>query len=76
MTDHWKAIVLQQTKARDAIRIESIQPLWSGYGEIFRVQLIPETLGTIVVKQVLPPVTSQHPRGWNTDNSAIRKLRS
>ena len=76
MTDHWKAIVLKHTNARDAIRTESIQPLWSGYGEIFRVQLIPETLSTIVVKQVLPPVTNQHPRGWNTDNSAIRKLRS
>lgn len=72
----WKELTLQSTEATDAHKIESIQSLWSGYGEIFRVQLTPASLGTLVVKQIAPPVTEQHPRGWNTDNSHVRKLQS
>ena len=76
MTDEWKQLVTANTQAEDARKIESVQTLWSGYGEIFRVQLIPESLGTLIIKQVTPPDISQHPRGWNTDRSNTRKLKS
>ena len=76
MSDDWKRLVTETTKATDAYKIESVQTLWSGYGEIFRVQLIPETLGTLIIKQVAPPAISQHPRGWDTDRSNLRKLKS
>jgi len=72
----WKHLVTDNTQATDARKIESVQTLWSGYGEIFRVQLLPESLGTLIIKQVTPPAVSHHPRGWNSDRSNLRKLKS
>ncbi len=76
MPDLWKSLAVNQTLAQDALKLETIQSLWSGYGEIFRLQLIPESLGSLIVKQVTPPTSEHHPRGWNTDRSQLRKLRS
>lgn len=76
MTEIWKTLLLEKTGASDARKLESVQTLWSGYGEIFRVQLQPETLGTVIVKQITPALHTQHPRGWNTDKSLQRKLKS
>lgn len=76
MQESWKSLVLRNTEATDAKITESVQTLWSGYGEIFRIQLIPESLGTLIVKQVIPPTDNQHPRGWNSDRSNLRKLKS
>ncbi|BDX08460.1 phosphotransferase [Planctobacterium marinum] len=53
---------------------ESLQVLWSGYGEIARYTS--ESKDSIIVKHVTPPETIQHPRGWNTPLSHKRKLRS
>jgi hypothetical protein len=52
---------------------ERVQSLWSGYGEIMRVDIdgVPA-----IVKHVTPPQSGQHPRGWNTNRSHERKLRS
>lgn len=76
MNEIWKQLVLDNTAAVDACKLESVQSLWSGFGEIFRVQLQPESLGTLIIKQIIPPDYSQHPRGWNTDRSLTRKLQS
>jgi len=76
MENNWQSQVLSNTSATDATKTESVQTLWSGYGEIFRIQLVPETLGTLIVKQVTPPTDNQHPRGWNTNLSNLRKLKS
>ena len=76
MQNIWTQLCLQHTQAKSVSRIESVQSLWSGYGEIFKVQLMPEELGTLVIKQVSPPSTDNHPRGWNTDLSTQRKLKS
>ena len=47
---------------------ESLQSLWSGYGQIFRCYS--KALGaSYVVKMVSPPTEINHPRGWNTDVS-------
>ena len=52
---------------------ESLQALWSGYGQIFRCYS--KGLSTsYVVKMVSPPSEIKHPRGWNTDISHRRKL--
>ena len=76
MTEVWKKHILENTDATEAYRLESVQSLWSGYGEIFRVQLQPESLGTLIVKQISPGGNTRHPRGWNTDRSLMRKLKS
>lgn len=59
--------------AEAATRGESIQSLWSGYGEIFRVQLRGSTTPTVVVKWVKPPARR---RGASSDASHARKCRS
>ena len=52
---------------------ETIQTLWSGYGEIVRLKFESKS---IIVKHVKLPKPELHPRGWNTDFSHQRKLHS
>lgn len=61
----------------DAIKIgEVIQELWSGYGAIVRVHARNSTFNTAILKLIQPPDNSAHPRGWDTDVSHQRKLKS
>ncbi|MCC9641333.1 ecdysteroid 22-kinase family protein [Rhodopirellula sp. JC740] len=56
-----------------------VQSLWSGYGQIVRVQLRGCRHSSVIVKEISPPDQSsehEHPRGWNTSLSHRRKLRS
>lgn len=50
-----------------------IQTLWSGYGELVRLNFSNQH---IIIKHVQLPRPSNHPRGWNTDRSHRRKLHS
>ncbi|WP_104041659.1 phosphotransferase [Vibrio hyugaensis] len=54
-------------------RIDVIQSLWGGYGELVRLTFPSRS---IIVKHVQLPKPLQHPRGWNTDRSHQRKLHS
>ncbi len=58
-----------------AEKTESIQSLWSGYGEIARVRLLPGN-ETVVVKHVCPPEDRDHKYGWGGNVSHQRKLSS
>lgn len=53
-----------------------IQPLWGGYGKLFRVFLRGYSSPSVIVKYVQYPNQPQHPRGWNTLMSHQRKLTS
>ena len=68
--------ILQVCQADSIASIESVQTLWSGYGEIARVRLRGGPMESVIVKGVSPPTIAQQPRGWNTDHSHQRKLRS
>lgn len=76
MDSHVRNRILEATGARDLLEAETIQGLWSGYGSIDRYALTGADLDTVVVKHVRLPDRDNHPRGWNTDNSHQRKLRS
>lgn len=76
MTDQIKSIVLTATKAREIIKVDTIQQLWSGYGQLLRCTLDGGIADTVVVKHVKLPTDSIHPRGWNTNRSHQRKLKS
>ncbi len=79
MNLQFKNTILNATKAKDIKRLQVIQNLWSGYGEIVRYQVISseiEGLHTIIVKHVRLPQQKNHPRGWNTDLSHNRKVHS
>ena len=57
--------------------METIQSLWSGYGEILRVRLdCGKESKPVIVKFVSPPIYRDHKYGWGSDFSHQRKLRS
>lgn len=76
MNEYFESAVAQATGATDIVRGEAIQSLWSGYGEIVRYALGGSEYESVVVKHVRLPVGARHPRGWNTDRSHQRKVRS
>ena len=68
--------ILERTNAEEitGIWIE-VQSLWSGYGRIQKIALKGADFPSVIVKHVQPGGGS-HPRGWNTDLSHQRKLKS
>ncbi|MCU4177340.1 oxidoreductase family protein [Carboxylicivirga sp. N1Y90] len=57
-------------------KLEVVQSLWSGYGEIVRYNVDGAGFKQMIVKHVKFPNASNHPRGWNTDFSHQRKVKS
>ena len=76
MNNHFQNIIRKATGAEEIFEIEMIQSLWSGYGKILRYGLKGCSIGSVVVKHVKLPESGRHPRGWNTDISHQRKLKS
>lgn len=68
--------VKQATGADVVCHGETIQSLWSGYGEIIRLYLNHEKTESVILKHVKPPSEVNHPRGWHSDISHNRKLKS
>tara|TARA_B100000809_G_scaffold261437_1_gene310323 strand:+ start:5234 stop:6205 length:972 start_codon:yes stop_codon:yes gene_type:complete len=69
-------LVLSTTKAKSLHKVEVIQGLWSGYGEIVRYALTDSQIKNVVVKQVQLSSSGNHPRGWGTGLSHLRKVKS
>ncbi len=76
MKKEFQDILRKTTGANDIFKIEDIQNLWSGYGTIMRYGLKNCARKSVVIKHVKLPDQSVHPRGWNTDLSHQRKIRS
>jgi len=76
MHKDFPGIIRQATGASDIELIEVIQELWSGYGTIRRYRLSGADREQVVVKHVHIDVLGTHPRGWNSNRSHLRKLRS
>ncbi len=75
--DHFfKDYILQITNAQSILKMEPIQELWSGYGQILRVFLQGASSESVVVKWMNGKGNSTHPRGWNNSAGHQRKLRS
>jgi len=74
ITLNTEKFIIDRLNCKSLQRLETVQTLWSGYGEIVRYRLEGEHCPeTIIVKSVCPPTESVHPRGWNTQNSHLRK---
>ena len=56
-------------------KLQTVQSLWSGYGDISRYAGSRSDT-TFIVKHISPPTEPVHPRGWNTHTSHQRKLQS
>ena len=76
MNNEYKEFILQATGASQMQIVEVIQELWSGYGQIVRYKLEGCERKSIVIKHVQLPTDTNHPRGWNTDISHQRKVKS
>ena len=76
MNKNFRSIILEKTGATSLVKKESIQQLWSGYGEIIRFGLTDAPIKNVIVKHVQLSKKINHPRGWNTDIGHQRKLKS
>jgi len=76
LNTHFLNIIKQTTGASKIEEQETIQNLWSGYGKIIRFALEGCNTKSVVVKHVNFPKQQNHPRGWNTNISHQRKLKS
>lgn len=76
MKENFQKIILQSTEADSLTETEVVQKLWSGYGEIVRYALKGSDIKSVIVKDVRMPDGGTHPRGWNTDLSHYRKVKS
>lgn len=68
--------LLQLFDATTVQEIEVIQTLWSGYGKITRLGLEGGDVATVITKNIVLPSQQNHPRGWNTNASHLRKIKS
>ena len=76
LNNNFQDIVSEATGATEIYKISVIQSLWSGYGDIVRYGLKGCERKSVIVKHVRLPNQSHHPRGWNTDISHQRKIKS
>ncbi len=76
MNEDFQETLRIATAAEAIFHLEDIQSLWSGYGKIMRYGLRGADRETVIVKHVKLPDQAHHPRGWNTDLSHLRKIKS
>ena len=68
--------ILPSTNATKIKNIQVIQNLWSDYGHILRINTNSKKYPSIIVKDINLSNIPNHPRGWNTDISHERKIKS
>ncbi|WP_082930643.1 oxidoreductase family protein [Shewanella woodyi] len=69
--------IQEQFSCSKVIKLEKVQTLWSGYGEISRYQvMVQDGAQNIIVKSIVPPNVPTHPKGWQGDVSHLRKIKS
>lgn len=56
------------------LRSELVQELWSGYGELVRLYF--DDNNSLILKDIASPNNVDHPRGWMTNRSDLRKRKS
>lgn len=76
INNEFKNIILESTEAEELYIIEIIQELWSGYGNIIRYGLKGSKYKSVVVKHIDLRASKGHPRGWNSNISHKRKIKS
>lgn len=68
--------LLKVLGAKAFSKVELVQSLWSDFGALERIYLNGSDRKSIVIKRIQPPSKMHHPRGWNTDASSQRKIKS
>jgi thiamine kinase-like enzyme len=73
MNKQLEKVLLSHTNSSHILNIELIQELWSGYGQLSRVNL---DQGSVILKLIKFPKVHNHSRGWNSNISHQRKVKS
>ena len=68
--------ILMHTNANSIHRVELIQPLWNNYGTLSRVHLEGADYASVIVKHIQIPPELAHPRGFASNISKARKVKS
>ena len=78
MREFFQQQILKATLSKSLGNDSLIQTLWSGYGQILKMDLINsrKKIDTAIIKFIDLPDNSSHPRGWNTKRSHQRKVKS
>lgn len=76
LNENLQRYLIGHTHATEIKTLEKLQSLWSGYGAIIKVHLIGGPYQSVVIKNIELPEDVKHPRGWNTNHSHLRKVRS
>ncbi|MDQ8200238.1 phosphotransferase [Pelagicoccus enzymogenes] len=76
MNEGFKKTLCRALEAEDIEERETLQSLWSGYGKIARYAVSGADVESVVVKLVRIPSEVDHPRGWHSNFSQERKIRS
>lgn len=58
------------------VGVDRIQDLWSGYGQILKLHFVNSALPSLILKEIKVPQGQNHPRGWNSNLSLERKVKS
>jgi len=70
-------LIKRALRASHVTKGEVIQQLWSGYGQVYRANLTGAAVPSVIVKHINPLLQDgSHPRGWHSDTSVKRKLKS
>ena len=72
----FQAAIFSATGASALKVTKVIQQLWSGYGQILRIKLEGGSETSVIAKMIQMTAKGKHPRGWNSDLSHQRKLKS
>ena len=76
LATRFKSSIRSACGASEVEIAELIQELWSGYGQILRIRISGTEYSTVIAKHVRTPTEENHPRGWNSDLSHQRKVKS
>lgn len=76
LTPHTTQKILKLTHSRNVIKTEVIQSLWNNYGELLRVHLEGDGPSSVILKYIKLPSQIEHPRGFGSDLSHNRKVKS
>ena len=68
--------LLSVTQSKTITKVELIQPLWNNYGSLCRVHLQGGQYSSVILKHIQIPEGLHHPRGFASDISRQRKIRS
>lgn len=76
LSTNFQQLICAAIGANKIQKQEDIQTLWSGYGVISRYMLNSDPDNTVVIKHIRFPDAAKHPRGWDTQLSHQRKVKS